>query len=165
MDGLGCIFARNCSIRRITAPEAASFLSVNHRLGNCGGRYRYGLFITRSTGKGELALPPGTLAAVAVFSGARRWKKEEGIVSSFEWIRYASLEGLRVTGGMGKMLRHFIDELGPDDIMSYADLSWTDGGKSYLRLGFTEEGIVERPGFRCRKYRLKLSGRASGQTP
>lgn len=156
MDGLSNIFARNCLVRRITKPEAAAFLNDNHRLGDTSCRYRYGLFVERSTGENEYAVAPGTLVAVSEFSNARRWMKGDRKISSYEWVRYASLKGVRITGGMGKMLQHFIDDVHPDDVMTYADVSWPDGGDVYMKLGFEEEGLVERPGFACRKFRLRL---------
>lgn len=156
MDNLSAAFARNCCVRRIGKAESDAFLGSYHRLGATGGRYRYGLFVERSTGASETPLPPGSLVAVAVFSNARRWLKEGRRVSSYEWIRYASLPGIRVVGGMGKLLRAFIDEVRPDDVMSYADADYPDGGEAYARLGFEAEGMVERAGHRNVKYRLKL---------
>ena len=83
-------------------------------------------------------LSEGTLIAVATFSNARRWIKEGKEIRSYEWTRYASLPDLRVSGGMGKMLKAFIKEVQPDDIMSYADLEWSEG-EVYERLGFEAE--------------------------
>ena len=40
---------------------------------------------------------------------------------------------------MGKMLKHFIEDIHPDDIMTYADLEWSEGSV-YEQLGFTLEG-------------------------
>ena len=104
MDNLSGVFARNCSVRRIDKAASDSFLNAYHRLGATGGRYRYGLFVERSTGAAEASLTAGSLVAVAVFSNARRWVKDGRRVSSYEWIRYASLPGIRVVGGMGKLL-------------------------------------------------------------
>ena len=97
-----------------------------------GGRYRYGLFVERSTGAAEASLPAGSLVAVAVFSNARRWVKDGRRVSSYEWIRYASLPGIRVVGGMGKLLQAFIDEVQPDDVigMIIEELSGRRGAKA-----------------------------------
>ena len=81
----------------------------------------------------------GMLVAVATFSNARKWLKGGREIRSYEWTRYASLPGLRVSGGMGKMLKAFINEVHPDDIMSYADLEWSEG-TVYGKLGFTLEG-------------------------
>lgn len=157
MDNLDLapVFARNCEVRRIDRNEAGAFLAANHRMGDATSRYRYGLYVKRSTGVSEMCCTPGTLVAVAAFSNARRWEKDGRTVSSYEWIRYASLPGIRVLGGMGKLLDAFISEVGPDDIMTYCDMEWSNGD-SYRELGFTEEGIVERPGFRCRKFRLRV---------
>lgn len=157
MDKLQNIFARNCSVRRIDKPAAAAFIDRYHRLGDTTCRYRYGMFVDRTTGSGELGLPQGTLVAVSEFSNARRWAKGGRRISSYEWVRYASLDGVRIVGGMGKMLQAFVEDVRPDDVMSYADVSWPDGGDAYRALGFTEEGIVERPCFTCRKFRLKLT--------
>ena len=43
---------------------------------------------------------------------------------------------------MGRMLKTFIKEIQPDDIMSYADLEWS-AGDVYTQLGFTLEGIKD----------------------
>ena len=82
---------------------------------------------------------PGTLVAVATFSNARKWIKGDRTVRSYEWTRYASLPQARISGGMGRLLKHFIKEVRPDDIMTYADLEWSEGDV-YMRLGFTPEG-------------------------
>ena len=157
MDNLKNIFARNCELRRIDKPTAKAFLDAYHRLGDTTCRYRYGLFTRRTTGAGETSLPAGTLVAVSTFSNARRWQKGESVVSSYEWIRYASIDGLRVVGGMGKLLQAFIDDVHPDDIMSYADADWPDGGDAYRTLGFTEETRVQRAGRVNIKYRKTIA--------
>lgn len=145
------IYARNCEVRRIEKAEAAAFLEANHSYGDAACRYRYGLFLKRHTGEKSLNpssehsrsdFPAGTLVAVAEFSNARKWLKGEKTIRSYEWTRYASLPGVRIIGGMGKMLRHFIKEVQPDDIMSYADLEWSEGAV-YEQLGFTLEGHKE----------------------
>lgn len=157
MDATPGIFARNCSVRRIDKLTAAAFLNANHRLGVTGGRYRYGLFVRRTTGVSEFQIEAGTLVAVAEFSNARRWLKGDRRVSSYEWIRYASLEGVRVVGGMSKLLKAFIEEVQPDDVMSYADASYPDAGEAYVKLGFVEEARIERENYTDIKYRLKLT--------
>ena len=141
------IYARNCEVRRIEKAEAEAFLNASHSYGDAACRYRYGLFLKRHTGRRAFSLTdeiiqPGTLVAVAEFSNARKWKKGDKTIRSYEWTRYASLPDVRINGGMGKMLRHFIKEVQPDDIMSYADLEWSEGSV-YGRLGFTLEGHKE----------------------
>lgn len=140
------IYARNCEVRKIEKSTAAEFLNANHSYGDAVCRYRYGLYLKRHTGhiaaegKERAKYPSGTLAAVATFSNARKWIKGDKSIRSYEWTRYASLPGVRISGGMGKLLKAFIKEVGPDDIMTYADLEWSEG-KVYERLGFTLESI------------------------
>ena len=135
------IYARNCQVRRIDKQTAAEFLRSNHSYGDAACRYRYGLYLKRHTGHNTDSgkLPPDTLVAVATFSNARKWTKGDKIIRSYEWTRYASLPGIRLSGGMGKLLKAFIEEVKPDDIMTYADLEWSDG-KVYEALGFSLEG-------------------------
>lgn len=123
------VFARNTVVSRIGKDEAASFLDRCHSYRDAASRYRYGVF-TKA----------GELVAVASFSSGRTWVKEGRTVRSYEWVRYASLPDVRVVGGMGKVLKAFEEDVHPDDIMSYADMEWTDGAV-YERLGFIEDGI------------------------
>lgn len=123
------VFARNAVVSRIGKEEAASFLDRCHSYRDAASRYRYGVF-TKA----------GELVAVASFSSGRTWVKEGRTVRSYEWVRYASLPDVRVVGGMGKVLKAFEEDVHPDDIMSYADMEWTDGAV-YERLGFIEDGI------------------------
>lgn len=144
------VFARNCVVRDLAPETAANFLRRHHIYGPARARYRLGLFRTRATGRGEagMDLTPA-LVAVATFSAGRR--KEDGTVS-YEWVRYASAQGVRVTGGMGRLLDAFISKMrasGPMDVMTYADLEWYDG-RSYRRLGFEPCGDREPVWFLCR---------------
>ena len=95
---------------------------------------------------GNLGMTEGKLIAVATFSNARKWIKDGKEIRSYEWTRYASLPDLRVSGGMGKLLKAFIKEVQPDDIMSYADLEWSEG-EVYERLGFKAEMQKEAVAF------------------
>ena len=136
-------YARNCEVRRIDKTMAQEFLSSNHSYGYAACRYRYGLFLKRHTGhiaeelnmKGAIT---EKLIAVATFSNARKWIKDGKEIRSYEWTRYASLPDMRISGGMGKLLKAFIKEVQPDDIMSYADLEWSEGDV-YSALGFKRE--------------------------
>ena len=157
MEVFSQAYARNCEVRRIDKETAQRFLNDNHSYGYAACKYRYGLFLKRHTGhvareieeerflgcarndnrsdRGDIV---GTLIAVATFSNARRWIKDGKEIRSYEWTRYASVPELRVSGGMGKLLKAFLKEVQPDDIMSYADLEWSEG-KVYEALGFSEE--------------------------
>ncbi len=124
------VFARNCEVRKIEKSEAQAFLAYNHSYGYAACRYHYGLINRKD----------GALIAVATFSNARKWIKEGIEIRSYEWTRYASLPGMRISGGMGKLLKTFINEIHPDDLMSYADLEWSEG-RVYKTLGFTHESV------------------------
>ena len=140
------LYARNCEVRKIDSRTAAEFLAENHSYGDAKCRYRYGLYLKRHTGHNAAKdtansrkIQPGTLVAVATFSNARKWIKGDKTIRSYEWTRYASLPGVRLSGGMGKLLKAFIEEVKPDDIMTYADLEWSEGDV-YKALGFVLEG-------------------------
>ena len=150
--GLGLkVFARNCDVRTISPETAAAFLQRNHVYGSARARYRLGLFRVRSTGNTEAGMEQTpTLVAVATFSSGRH--REEGIMS-YEWVRYASSHGVRVVGGMGRLLDAFVAKTvggAPVDVMTYADLEWYNG-RSYLRLGFKPCGDRDPVWFLCRK--------------
>ena len=134
------LYARNCEVRKIDKETAAEFLDKNHSYGDAACRYRYGMYLRRPSRDGKLQA--GTLVAVATFSNARKWVKGEKTIRSYEWTRYASLPGVRISGGMGKVLKAFIKDVQPDDIMSYADLEWSEGNV-YEQLGFMLEGRKE----------------------
>ena len=146
------LYARNCEVRRIDKALAKEFLEASHSYGHAACKYCYGMFLKRHTGHiaeqiesattsgSKSAYPaPGTLVAVATFSNSRKWVKGNKTIRSYEWTRYASLPNVRLSGGMGRMLKAFIKEVQPDDIMSYADLEWS-AGDVYTQLGFTLEG-------------------------
>ena len=136
------IYARNCEVRRIDKALAKEFLEASHSYGHAACKYCYGMFLKRHTGhiaQQTTSYAPGKLVAVATFSNARKWTKGDKIIRSYEWTRYASLPDIRLSGGMGRMLKAFIKEVQPDDIMSYADLEWS-AGNVYSQLGFTLEG-------------------------
>lgn len=156
------IFARNCRVERINADVARDFLQKHHRYGWSRCKYCYGLFINKMAGGaldccGNSRFPLGTLIAVACFSNARRWEKDGRTICSYEWVRYASIEGTRVQGGMGKLLDRFIKEIQPDDIMSYAPQINGDEGSVYGLLGFKVEGEKVFENGTSVKYRLKLT--------
>jgi len=157
------IFARNCEVRHIDKATAAQFLSAYHLYGDAACRYRYGIYVRRYSGaemrQGADAphpYPVGTLVAVAEFSSARKWIKRETTIRSYEWIRYASIPEVRVIGGMGKILQTFIEEVNPDDIMSYAPAEHYEG-EVYTTLGFKQVGVKQFGDSSSIKYRLKLT--------
>ena len=174
LEQFGQAYARNCEVRRIEKTEAQQFMNENHSYGHAACRYCFGLFLKRHTGhiakemeSGEangMRDDRGRLIAVATFSNARKWIKDGKEIRSYEWTRYASIPDLRVSGGMGKLLKAFIKEVQPDDIMSYADLEWSEG-EVYERLGFISEAVKEPVLFQVDPHtwkRLPIKSEISG---
>jgi hypothetical protein len=104
-------------------------LNANHILGYARAKYKYALFLD------------DTIVAVATFSASRPMERECGVVESYEWVRYAADGAVRVTGGMGKLLAHFVRSVSPDEVMSYADADW-GVGSAYSTLGFKLAGLT-----------------------
>jgi hypothetical protein len=152
------LHARHCIVKRIDKPTADNFLEINHLQGKVNAKLKYGLFLRpqyterfgvvvgEETNHGNrwsvetltTAENKPLLIAVATFSGGRMMKEgERKGTRSYELIRFASLKGYVVVGGMDKLMRVFTDEHQPFDIMSYADRDWSDG-RSYDKLGFSK---------------------------
>ena len=136
------VFARKCRVLSgrgdvQLGERIREFLLKNHAYSSAKCRYRYALEYE------------GEIVAVATFSEGRpmvrklsnplvnvpREEHDNGnivIFDSYEWVRYASLPGIRVIGGMGKLLSAFIEERftrvapgTPLEVMTYSD---TEGG-------------------------------------
>ena len=135
-------------IARIDKKTTELFLSLNHLQGNVSSKYRYGLYLPVKyfrvlPADYEIADPTiDLLVAVATFSHVRIFEKDGKPYRSFEMIRFANLIDTTVVGGLNKLLAAFENDFKPDDIMTYADLEWSDGA-SYRKLGF--EAITEKP--------------------
>lgn len=135
-------------VARIDKSKTDEFLSKNHLQGNVSSKYRYGLFLPVRYFrilKPEFPISNESedlLVAVATFSNARIFQKDDKPFRSFEMIRFANLLETTVIGGMNKLMAAFINDFIPDDIMTYADLEWSDGA-AYRTLGF--EAVSDKP--------------------
>lgn len=135
--------ARVTQVRKIDRPTAAEFLNANHLQGAAASKIRYGLFLPRRYFRVlDKDFPIKTdleelLVAIATFSHPRVFSRDGIPFRSFELIRFSNLKNTTVVGGLDKLLRAFTKEYRPGDIMTYADLEWSEGG-SYRRIGFQE---------------------------
>ncbi|MEA5261050.1 hypothetical protein VB264_24880 [Arcicella aquatica] len=134
--------ARHCFVERIDNPTAEVFLNANHLQGSVKSKFKYGLFLKAQYLEKFIKptiiqyLNQPLLIAVATFSAGRAMKYgERAGTRSYELLRFATLKKHHVVGGMDKLLKAFINEHEPDDVMSYADRDWSDG-RSYKTLGF-----------------------------
>lgn len=118
------VFARNTIIEKIDRDSANAFHSYHHLIGGATAKYNYAL----------LDLSNGSILAVSSFSTPRTMLRDGLSVKSYEWVRYTSATGVRIVGGMSKMLSYFIHEHKPEEIMTYCDADWSDG-RSYANMG------------------------------
>lgn len=130
------VFARNTVVKRITKTVANEFLDNQHLGGSPSSRFKYGLFVKKT----------GELAAAGTFSPPRTFYRDDKPFRSYELIRYAGLSGVNITGGLGKLLSAFIEDVNPGDIMTYADRNWWTGD-SYKALGFQYAGTTPPQAF------------------
>ncbi len=117
------VYGRQCIARRIETVLAENFLNDYHLMSFASSAFHYGLFDSAE------------LIAVASFSKGRKMNRLEEHQRSFELVRYCCKEGITVIGGLTKLLKCFVDEKDPGDIMTYVDKQLSEGA-SYLKCGF-----------------------------
>lgn len=111
------IYARNCSIVSVDASETSAFLEKNHLQGNVNSAVNIGL-----RHNGELV--------TVMTLGKPRFNADY----AWELLRLATLNGVRVVGGAGKMLKHFRSSF-EGSIISYCDRRYSIGNV-YHAIGF-----------------------------
>jgi hypothetical protein len=112
------IYARKCIIEQITTQEGQAFLDMCHIQGNAKARIYYGLFYQNE------------LVGVMSFSKSRFSKKHQ-----WELLRFSTGLNINVVGGASRLLKRFIQQHNPDNIVSYCDVRWGTG-KLYEKLNF-----------------------------
>ena len=124
------LYARRAKLIEAESSVAIQFFNAYHLQGFVKAKYYYGLAIDQE------------LIAMAGFSVLRPMKLKGIHYTSAELIRFASKEGYTVTGGLSKMIKHFMKLKSPNDLMSYADRDWSLG-KGYDKLDFELTTITE----------------------
>ena len=117
------VYARQCVPKKITKEIAAQFLNANHLMGATSSARQYGLYY------GE------TLVCVATYSAGRKMNRLPPDQRSFELIRFCTKAGITVTGGLSRLLKQFITDHQPGDIMTFIDQQLFTGA-AYLQAGF-----------------------------
>lgn len=131
LQGYGMrIYARNTVVARIDKRMALDFQEEHYLQDPLPGKYRYGLFYQ------------GELVSVAVFSGGRIMRLLGPAYRSFELIRFCHKGDMLVVGGLSKLLKSFIKDFAPQDIMTYADKDWSSEGSSLQTIGFEPAGLL-----------------------
>lgn len=126
------IHGRKTSVKSVPTPIAKEFLEQNHLFSISTGKYRLGLFENNN------------LVGLMTFSAGRNWKERQG--KSFEIIRFCNHKDVRVHGGFSKLLKAFIKQKNPVQLMTYADTSWYQS-TMYEQFGFQRQPINKSNSF------------------
>jgi hypothetical protein len=139
------VYARKCLIKEVSTKVKTKFLNDNHIQGTVGSKINYGLFYNDE------------LVSIMTFGNGR--KIMNGTNYEWELLRFCNKINFTVNGGASKLLNHFIKSYKPKNIISYADMRWSNGNL-YNILGFTK--IKEsKPNYfyiinKKREYRFKF---------
>lgn len=123
------VYARKCSVKELSSMEYKNFCDKNHLQGKTNNPIRYGLFYENE------------LLCVAGFIRHKTYEWELG--------RFASKMGISVIGGASRLLKHFIKNHSPKQILSYASRNHSNGNM-YQKLGFSLVGKTP-PGYQYYK--------------
>lgn len=120
------IFARKTKIKEIDSRTLNEFLERTHLQGNINSSHRIGLFNNDKL--------------VSVMSFGNRNNK-------LELLRFSNELNTNVVGGFSKLLSYFIKTYQPEEIITYADLDWSNPNNNvYLKNGFVSNGMTQ-PGY------------------
>lgn len=114
--------ARSCTAVPLLSADAKLFFEANHLQGYVKVKQHFALFH-----KGEIVATAAFDIRPMNFSPNYR---------SAELVRYCTKAGITVVGGLGKLIKRYIQLEKPNDIMTYADKDWSRG-HGYIQLGFT----------------------------
>lgn len=117
------IYARKCSISIVPKKESKDFLNTNHLQGDTISKVSYGLYYN------------GELVSIMTFGKTRKNLGSKNLNDSYELIRFCNKLNTNVIGGASKLLKHFIKEISPKKLISYADRRWSNGNL-YSSIGF-----------------------------
>lgn len=139
------IGARKTIIKRLTSKVAMEFHNNHHLHSSVGGSFHYGL------------LYENNLLMVISFGKNRFSKNYE-----YECSRLTSHGNYTVVGGVSKLMKHFIKEVNPNSIITFADLRFGDGNV-YTKCGF--ERVEDSPPnyWYSKKYTPELHSRVKFQ--
>lgn len=157
------LYARQCEVRDVDSRTAMQFLDDNHIQGRCKAKYHYGLYYN------------GELVSLMTLGKTRQQRKyNENYDNTWELLRFCNKLDTSVVGGASKLLKHFISEVKPHRIVTYADKRWSVGNL-YERLGFAHThdskpnyfyvvGQHRENRFKYRKGELVKQGYDSGKS-
>lgn len=113
------VYARNCELVYLDHNQCDLFLQLNHLQGTVSGQIAcLGLVYENK------------LIEIMTFGNPRYNKNYQ-----WELLRLATQSGYKVVGGASKLFKHFVDDIHPDSIVTYCNLSKFTG-EVYEKLGF-----------------------------
>jgi len=121
------IYARKCSIKEMDAKTSKSFFEKNHLQGNVNASVKLGLFYNDN------------LVSVMTF-GKSRFKNNE-----YELLRFATILNYTVNGGFSKLLKHFIKNFNPENLISYGNRRWVF--KNNIYQNFFKKVEITKPNY------------------
>lgn len=121
------LHGRKTKIAILDVKDTRAFLDENHLQGYIKTKHNYGLFLDAE------------LVAAACFAAPRPMKSKGANYKSAELVRFATKSGFTIVGGLGKLIKAFVEEVPVNDLMTYADRDWSLG-KGYDKLGFASVG-------------------------
>ena len=112
--------ARKCVIKNITKKESETFLNKYHIQGFVSSTKYYGAYYQEQ------------------LIGVMTFKISNNSTNDWELTRFASDYNYTCQGVGGKLFKHFIREMQPDIVKSFADRRWTinETNNLYIKLGF-----------------------------
>lgn len=117
------VYGRKCEIKNVSTKEKTKFLDENHIQGAVGSLINYGLYYDNE------------LVSIMTFGYGR--KIMNGLNYEWELLRFCNKKNHTVIGSASKLLKHFIKINHPKNIISYADIRWSNGD-IYEKLGFNK---------------------------
>ena len=118
------IYARRCDVKLVDKKIARDFIEKNHIQSNTIFKYAYGLYYNNE------------LISIMTFGKLRKNLGNKSKEGCYELIRFCNKLNTNVVGGASKLLKHFVNNHKPVQIISYADRRWSNGNM-YEKLGFT----------------------------
>lgn len=112
------IYTRKCEVREVKTKDKTKFLEENHIQGATKTTHNLGLYYNNE------------LVSLMCFGNRPFLNNYE-----FELIRFCNKLDMIVVGGASKLLKYFIKNYNPKEIISYADRRWSTGDL-YDKLGF-----------------------------
>jgi hypothetical protein len=122
------LYARKCNIKVLKTKQKNEFLEDTHLQGKCNSSINLGLYYNNE------------LVSVMTFGKSRYDKTYD-----YELIRFSTKLNTTVVGGFSKLLKYFINNYKPNNILSYADRTISDGNV-YIKNGFILNGVT-KPNF------------------